>query len=72
MVDREREGEEYKEGERAWILINTGDPYPHRLHTSTVIGTHFEEIWDDDEETFTGYKFTVETRNSEYVFETKY
>lgn len=61
-----------KEGEQAWILVNTGDKYPHRLHTSIVIGTHFEEIMSDDNDVVTGYKFTIETENSEYVFETSY
>ena len=59
-----------KEGERAWILVVFDEGIPHRLHTSIVIGTHFEEVWDN--ETLIGYKFTVETENSEYVFETKY
>lgn len=62
-----------KEGARAWILCDyAGEKYPHRLHTSAVVGTGFEEITDETGETVTGYRFTVETENTEYVFETPY
>lgn len=59
-----------KEGERAWILVAFDEGKPHRLHTSNVIGTYFEEITSD--EVVTGYRFTIETENTEYVFETPY
>ena len=59
-------------GKRAWILVNIGNGDPHRLHTSEVIGTCFEEIKSDDQKTVTGYRYTIETENTEYVFETPY
>lgn len=59
-----------KPGERAWILFEDGGKYPHRLHTSKVIGTRVSDILDDDGETVVSHRYIIETENSEYIFVT--
>jgi hypothetical protein len=62
-----------KKGERAWILYQYADEkYPHRLHTSTVSDSFMEEILDESGKVVTGYRLTVQTENTEYIFETSY
>lgn len=64
----------FPNGEHGWFTYMDKDGDPHRIRTSVVLGSLLSEIRSDDGTggaALTGYRLTVETENSEYIFETK-